>query len=283
MFVINKADHAGADRLASDLEGMLSLGGPRDWVPPIIPCVATEGKGLEALEEAIGRHRVFLGQGDRLASRRLTGLRARLLEILKDGLMRRLTTQDQGEAELPRCEGDVAARRVDPYTAARLMLERLAARSPLAGRGLCGARLDHLGIAVRRIDDRLRLYREVLGLEPSGIEEVPGEGVRVAFLPAGGTRVELVEPLGESSPVARFLERRGEGIHHVCFEVDDLAATLARFRAAGLEAAGEEGRPGAEGARIAFIHPRATGGVLIELREQGGEIRRGGATRTDPR
>jgi methylmalonyl-CoA/ethylmalonyl-CoA epimerase len=90
------------------------------------------------------------------------------------------------------------------------------------------------------------------------------------MLPAGRTRIELVEPSTASSTIARHLEKRGEGIHHICFEVEDLEATLRRFRAAGLQPAGAEGRPGAEGSRIAFIHPRGTGGVLIELRERGG-------------
>jgi len=122
---------------------------------------------------------------------------------------------------------------------------------------------------MRRIEDRLALYRDVLGLELQGIDQVPGEGVRVALLPAGRARIELVEPATESSSVRRFLDTRGEGIHHVCFEVDDLDAALERVGRAGLEVVGTPGRPGAEGSRIAFIHPRATGGVLIELRESG--------------
>ena len=90
--------------------------------------------------------------------------------------------------------------------------------------------------------------------------------MRLALLPAGRTRIELVEPLTDDSPVARFLAKRGEGIHHVCFEVDDLPGTLERLKEAGLQAAGAPVRPGAEGSRIAFLHPKGTGGVLIELR-----------------
>jgi methylmalonyl-CoA/ethylmalonyl-CoA epimerase len=101
------------------------------------------------------------------------------------------------------------------------------------------------------------------------VEEVPGEGVRVAFLPAGRARVELVEPSGQDSPMARQIERRGEGIHHLCLEVPDLDAAIGRLRAAGVALAGEGGRSGAEGAKVAFLHPRGTGGVLVELRSRG--------------
>jgi GTPase len=269
VFVINKADHPGADRLASDLEGMLSLGEKRAWAPPILQCVATEGRGIGELAEAIERHSTFLGEGDRLAERRRQGLRARFLEILRDHLLARLTGGDLGEADLKRYESDLLARRVDPYTAARSIAVQLDLEGGDRGDRCAGAELDHIGLAVRKIEERLALYQDLLGLELQGIEEVPGERVRVAMLPAGRTRIELVEPEGSASTVAGFLKKRGEGIHHVCFEVDDLSATLERFRRAGLEASGATGRPGAEGSSIAFIHPRDTGGVLIELRQSG--------------
>src|SRR5439155_11564178 len=208
-------------------------------------------------------------EGDRLALRRRAGLRARFLEILRDRLLSRITSGEVGEAELERREAALLARQIDPYTAAREVLERLGPEAQGEGAARGGALLDHVGLAVRRIEDRLALYRDVLGLELQGIDQVPGEGVRVALLPAGRARIELVEPATESSSVRRFLDTRGEGIHHVCFEVDDLDAALERVGRAGLEVVGTPGRPGAEGSRIAFIHPRATGGVLIELRESG--------------
>jgi methylmalonyl-CoA/ethylmalonyl-CoA epimerase len=123
---------------------------------------------------------------------------------------------------------------------------------------------------VRRVDERLPLWRDLLGLPLEGREEVPAEGVRVAFLPAGRTRVELVEAARDDATIAKHIARRGEGIHHLCFEVGDLDGTIARLRAAGVEIAGEAGRAGAEGARVAFLHPRSTGGVLIELRARAG-------------
>ncbi|OLE66572.1 MAG: methylmalonyl-CoA epimerase [Acidobacteria bacterium 13_1_20CM_2_68_7] len=246
VFVINKADHPGADRLSSDLEGMLALGEKRDWTPPIV---------------------MHLRQGNGLERRRRGAIAARFSEILRDRLMARIVSGNLGAPALERYETRLLAREIDPYSAAREVLSHLEAE-PTGGSG--DGRppvLDHLGVAVRRIEDRLALYRDVLGLELRGIEPIEAEGVRVAMLPAGRTRIELVEPIRDGTSVARFLEKRGEGIHHLCFAVDDLDATLDRFRRAGLEIAGSEGRPGAEGSRIAFIHPRATGGVLIELRE----------------
>lgn len=131
-------------------------------------------------------------------------------------------------------------------------------------------RVQHVAIAVRDVADALRFWDGALGLAPEGIEEVAGEGVRVALLRAGGCRIELLEPLGPDSPVARYLERRGGGIHHVAIEVDDLEAALARVREAGVRLAGEAPREGAWGRRIAFLHPGSTGGVLVELVEAPG-------------
>jgi LAO/AO transport system kinase len=269
LFVINKADHPGAGRLASDLEGMLALGEKRDWTPPILMTVATEGKGIEELAQAVDGHARFLRQGDGLRERRRAAMSARFTEILRDRLLARLVSGGPGAPEIRRYEERLLAREIDPYGAAREVMDRLEDRPAPAGAAAEGAVLDHLGVAVRRIEDRLALYRDALGLELQGVEEVAGEGVRVALLPAGRTRIELLEPTGGDSAVARFLDRRGEGIHHACFEVDDLDAALERFRSAGLQAAGAEGRAGAEGSRVAFIHPRAAGGVLIELRETG--------------
>ena len=263
LFVINKADHPGADRLASDLEAMLSLGAPAAWRPPILKTVGTEGVGIEALAGAIERHGRFLREGGDLAVRRRAGLAARFLEIVRERLLLRLASDDLGGEDLASYEGRIADRQMDPYTAAGEVVRRLEARAEGPA-----ARLDHLGVAVRSIDERLRLYRDLLGLPLQTIEEVPGEKVRVAMLPAGRTRIELLEPTSGDSSIGRFIAKRGEGMHHVCFEVEDLEAALSTLKAAGLAAIGEEGRPGAEGARVAFVHPRGTGGVLLELRQR---------------
>ena len=124
--------------------------------------------------------------------------------------------------------------------------------------------VHHVGIAVRRLDAAVERYR-LLGLSLDFMEDVPAAGVRVAFLNAGETRVELVTPLSASSTVARFLEKRGEGLHHLAFATADVAAELAELERQGFELVDPAPRPGAHGSLVAFLHPRSSHGVLIEL------------------
>lgn len=125
-------------------------------------------------------------------------------------------------------------------------------------------RLDHIGIAVSSIDESLPIYR-ALGLSESAREPVAGQGVITAFLPLGDTRLELLEPVGADSPIAKFLAKRGPGIHHVCFAVDDIDGALAELASRGFRLVNETPVPGADGKRVAFLHPSAGQGVLIEL------------------
>ncbi len=125
--------------------------------------------------------------------------------------------------------------------------------------------LDHIGIAVDDLDAAIELYRDKLGFEVESIDEVPGFGVKVAFLPLGEGQVELVMPVTDDSAIAKFLSKRGPGFHHLCFRVDDLRAELARLEEMGIELVDKEPREGAHGTLVAFLHPRSTGGVLIEL------------------
>jgi methylmalonyl-CoA epimerase len=127
-------------------------------------------------------------------------------------------------------------------------------------------RLDHIGIAVSSIDESLPIYR-ALGLSESAREPVPSQGVITAFLPLGDTRLELLEPVGADSPIAKFLAKRGPGIHHVCFAVDDLESAVAELASRGFRLVNETPVPGADGKRVAFLHPSAGQGVLIELSE----------------
>jgi methylmalonyl-CoA/ethylmalonyl-CoA epimerase len=126
-------------------------------------------------------------------------------------------------------------------------------------------RIAHVGIAVRALDEIVPFYRDVLGLPPIELDD--SDGARIAGLQAGDSLVELLEPDSPDSPIGKFIARRGPGIHHICFAVDDLDETLARCRAAGLRLIDDTPRLGAEGKRIAFLHPSATAGVLIELTE----------------
>ena len=126
-------------------------------------------------------------------------------------------------------------------------------------------RIAHVGIAVRALDEILPFYRDLLGFP-----EVPladSDGARIAGLAAGDSLVELLEGESPDSPIGKFVAKRGPGIHHICFAVDDLDGTLARCRVAGIRLIDETPRPGAEGKRIAFLHPSATAGVLVELTE----------------
>jgi len=125
-------------------------------------------------------------------------------------------------------------------------------------------KIDHVGIAVRSIEEARGFY-EALGLEIEEIEEVPQEGVRVAMIPCGSSRIELLEPTRDDSAVARFLERQGPGIHHLCFASDDVEADDGALRADGYRLIREEPTRGAGGSRVQFVHPKSAGGVLVEL------------------
>jgi methylmalonyl-CoA/ethylmalonyl-CoA epimerase len=128
-----------------------------------------------------------------------------------------------------------------------------------------GTRIAHIGLAVPSLAALLPFYRDVLGL--TEVQLADADGARIAAVAAGDVLVELLEPAVPGSPIDRFLARRGPGIHHVCFAVDDLEATLARCRVAGIRLIDEVPRIGAEGKRIAFLHPASTAGVLVELSE----------------
>lgn len=126
--------------------------------------------------------------------------------------------------------------------------------------------VDHIGIAVRSIAEARTLY-EVLGLTVEVIEDVPQEGVRVALIPCGTTRIELLEPLSDDSPVAKFLAKRGPGLHHVCLKSSDVRGDDAKLRAAGLEVLRLEPTRGAGGCWVQWVHPKSAGGILLELSE----------------
>jgi LAO/AO transport system kinase len=199
IFVINKSDQPGADRVERDLQAMLSLADGRH--PPIIRTVATEAAGIAELLDAI--------------------------------------------AAAP------------------------ANRPPATGhRPPASVSIDHLGIAVHALDESVAFY-ESLGLTVAHRETVAQEKVHVAMLPTADSRIELLEPSAPDSPISKFLETRGPGLHHVALRVPDLAAAVARLRAAGAKLLNEP-RPGAGGHTYVFVHPASTGGVLLELIQESG-------------
>ena len=130
-------------------------------------------------------------------------------------------------------------------------------------------KINHIGIAVKNLEASLPFYRDTLGMTFEGDEVVAEQKVKVAFLAVGDSRIELLEPTADDSPVAKFLEKNGEGVHHIAYEVADLTLALAELKRDGVRLIDETPRSGAHGTSIAFLHPKATGGVLTELCQPG--------------
>jgi lactoylglutathione lyase/methylmalonyl-CoA/ethylmalonyl-CoA epimerase len=128
-------------------------------------------------------------------------------------------------------------------------------------------KIDHVAIAVKSIDEALELFTNLLGLKPGRIENIPEQGVKAALIPIGDTEIELLEPIDPQGGVAKFLERRGEGIHHICLEVDDVDQELKSLAERGVELIDKQGRGGLAG-KVGFLHPKAAKGVLIELAQK---------------
>jgi methylmalonyl-CoA/ethylmalonyl-CoA epimerase len=132
-------------------------------------------------------------------------------------------------------------------------------------------RVDHVGIAVKSIDDTLEYYIHTLGLTLVALEEVESQKVRVAFIDAGNIKLELLEPIGDDGPVAKFIEKRGEGVHHIAFGVTDIRTRMAELREKGVQLLQDEPKIGAGGAEVAFLHPKSSFGVLYELCDKSGK------------
>jgi len=126
-------------------------------------------------------------------------------------------------------------------------------------------RINHIAVLVEDIDVSLKFWNEILGMEPSGISDMPTEAARIAFLPLGESEIELVQPTSPDSGLSRYIEKRGPGMHHLCLEVDDLAGMLSRLKASGIQLINEEPKVGEGGRLYAFIHPKSANGVLVEL------------------
>jgi methylmalonyl-CoA/ethylmalonyl-CoA epimerase len=128
-------------------------------------------------------------------------------------------------------------------------------------------RIDHIAILVDEMDKTLQFWSEALGMEVSHIQDIPAEAAQIAFLPTGGSEIELVRPTTGDSGLAKYLEKRGPGMHHVCLEVDDIDGMLAQLKEKGIQLINEQPRTGADGKKYAFIHPKSANGVLVELYE----------------
>jgi LAO/AO transport system kinase len=251
VFAVNKADLPGAERLRQDLRTMQSLGGSGDGErrnAPVCPVVATEGKGvtellqaaLEASQNKEGKPKLNVWQ------RRLQPyLAERVAHLVPESLLTQMSLE-------------LAEGRTDPYTAVEALLKPLltASHSPV--------QINHLGIAVHSLDEALRFYQDQLGLPVQGRETVSTEQVHVALLPVGTPRIELLQAASSDSAIAKFIEKRGPGLHHIALTVDDLEKTVNRLKSNGAKILNEP-RQGAGGHLYVFVHPQSTGGVLLEL------------------
>ncbi|OGO26070.1 MAG: methylmalonyl-CoA epimerase [Chloroflexi bacterium RBG_16_54_11] len=130
-------------------------------------------------------------------------------------------------------------------------------------------RINHIAVLVEDIDASLKFWQELLGMQPSHISDMPAEAARIAFLPVGEREIELVQPTTSDSGLRRYLEKHGTGMHHLCLEVDDLPGMLLRLKSAGVQLINEDPKVGEAGRQYAFIHPRSTNGVLVELYQAG--------------
>ena len=126
-------------------------------------------------------------------------------------------------------------------------------------------KINHIAVAVSDIENALKFWRDALGLELDELRDVPSESAQIAFLPVGGTEIELVRPTSDDSGLAKYIKKRGQGMHHLCLETDDIEGMMAQLKKKGVQLINESPRVGAEGKKYAFIHPKSTGGVLVEL------------------
>jgi LAO/AO transport system kinase len=265
VFVVNKADRADADRAVTDLKMTLGFAARDGWRVPVLTTVATEGRGLDELLAAIADHRRAQQASGAVEARRRRRWRRDIVRAA-EARVRAALLEGAAESRLDELVAQVARGALDPRTAADRLLEAAGAWGALAASSR--AAIDHIGVAVRDLAAAARVYERALGVPVGAPETLPADRVTVAFVPVGATRIELLEPTDAHGPVARFLARRGEGIHHIAVAVPELDVALARAREAGCAPIDEIPRPGAHGRRIAFLHPRHTHGVLIELVEQ---------------
>ena len=247
---------ATADRRSAKREGWSGL---RDrWRPPILKTEATTGAGVSELLETVAKFRAHSESAR--ATRQRARQEYRFRELLSHRFMQ-MVEQTLPAGELERVIDGVASRQLDPYSAAAEIIDRIRPSSSSA------PVLDHVGIAVQDIDKALAFFRDALGLDVEVPEDVASQRVRAHFIPVGESSIELLEATASDSAIARYIEKRGPGIHHITLRVNDINAVLARLKARGVRLVDQQPRPGAEGALVAFIHPSAAHGVLVELKQ----------------
>src|SRR5262245_46377657 len=289
VFVVNKADRDGADRLVQSVAAMLSLQAfhADDWRPPILKTEATTGAGVPEVIAAVDRFRAH-SEAER-ATRRRERQEYRLRDLLSHRFLQ-LAEQELAPGEFQRLVDGIAARRIDPYSAAGEIINRVRGAGPAEDRDAAvrgtgpgeernaaaagparptKAVLDHVGIAVQDIDKSLAFFRDALGLDVEVPEDVASQRVRAHFIPVGESSIELLEATASDSAIAKYVEKRGPGLHHITLRVNDIRAVPEQLKTRGVRLVDEQPRPGAEGSLVAFIHPSAAHGVLVELKQKG--------------
>ncbi len=270
LFVVNKSDRDGADRVVQEILQMLELGEHGPWLPPVVKTVATTGAGLDELEAKLAEHRAFL-DGPEGARRRRERTKKRIEGLIRDDFLRRVERLRGDNGALDEAAKRVEARKEDPLAAAIGLVGRIDHGSGGAAGGKSPntlvSRISHLGISVPSLE-KGGAFWDLLGLLEEHREEIASQKVVTSFRAVGESHLELLESTSSDGPIAKALATRGPGIHHLCLEVADVRAALARLKAAGVRLINEEPIDGAHGCLVAFVHPSATGGILLELSEK---------------
>ena len=263
IFVVNKADRDGADRAVAEIESVLGLHTYSDgeWRPPIVRTEATTGRGLDDLVDAIDSVPQTVIH-DRSAPARPCPNAAPRGSCRSPDAADRVARVGDGHGHPGRSDRGAHDRSVHGG-GSRAWRRRLEG----AAQPIMKAVLDHVGIAVADLDASLAFFRDALGLHVEAPEDVASQGVRAQFVSTGPSSLELLQATAPDSPIAKFLEKRGPGLHHITLRVDDIHTALAELRDRGVRLIDEQPRPGAEGASVAFIHPSSAQGVLVELKQ----------------
>jgi LAO/AO transport system kinase len=289
LFVVNKADRDGADRVVQEILQMLELGEHGAWIPPVVKTVATKGAGLDELEAKLAEHRIFL-DGPEGARRKRERTRIRIEGLVREDFLRRVERLRGSSGALDELVERVQGRSEDPISAARRLARRgeggagvavsSAGAPPLptpsspskksessSSSSSLVSKISHLGISVPSLEQGGKFW-DLLGLVEEHREEVASQKVVTSFRAVGESHLELLESTSPDGPIAKAIASRGPGIHHLCLEVADVRAALARLKAAGVRLVNEEPFEGAHECLVAFVHPSATGGILLELSER---------------
>jgi LAO/AO transport system kinase len=255
IFVVNKADREGADRTAASIESMLTLEmfDQGEWKPPVLRTEATSGRGVTELLDMVEAFRAH--SGARVGARRRARAEWRLREMLGRRFLQHLEQDVLAPGEFDRTLDRIAGREIDPYTAVTALMAKTAA-------------LDHVGIAVEDATAMRALFGHHFGLA-TGEPEVVGLH-RLQFVETGETTLELVEPVSADAPIAKFIAKKGAGLHHICLRVADIDRAMADLTAKGVQFIDAAPRQGAHGSRIAFIHPSSACGLLVEIKQPAG-------------